>query len=428
MVSSSVGIFQRVLQMGGTLITMPLVLHALGSKGFGIWAAAASLAWMTAMVDFGIGNALLTVVARTAATDEYDETRRQVAGALCISILLGVIEVLFAIVAIPLIAPPAAIGAYRIAAIFLALNIPASLSAPIWSGLQRLYMVWAWEAAQTVLTLGGLFALTRFTTHPLAYVAVTAGGLLAANCGSLCHLFLTHPEVRPSWLLSVSRRLTRELLKKGAPYLVLGLSLTLAVYSDNMIALSMLGADEAARMAVAQRACMTAMSILLVLTQPLWPAFTDAIARGDYAWLRHHVLSASVVVTACAVAGSAVLVAAGRPLLSLWLGGGLTISQGVLWAMAAWIVVPALGRIPDVLLNALGVVWFQVGVALIYSILAFVLKINLAPSLGVAGILVSTGIAYGLTHLPAYVWWVARWMRKCRDATIGEQIILPARP
>jgi O-antigen/teichoic acid export membrane protein len=192
---------------------------------------------------------------------------------------------------------------------------------------------------------------------------------------------------------------------------LLGLTTMLAVHSDNILALSLLGPEAAGQMAVAQRACMTALGLLWVLTQPLWPAFTDAAVRGDDRWLRTHIVRAAVLVTACAVGGAALLVAFGQQLMELWLGGGLAVDQGVFWAMAAWIVVPALGRIPDVLLNALGVVWFQVGVALVYAAFAFVLKLTLAPRLGIAGILLATGISYGCTHLPAYLWWVWRWMR-----------------
>ena len=162
---------------------------------------------------------------------------------------------------------------------------------------------------------------------------------------------------------------------------------------------------------MAQRACMTALGLLWVLTQPLWPAFTDAAARRDWPWLDRHILWGAAIVAACALAGALALVGFGRPLLALWLGPGLTLAPLVLWGMAVWIVIPALGRIPDVLLNGLGVVWFQVRVAVVYSGLAFALKLALAPSLGIAGILAATGISYGCTHLPMYVWWVWRWRR-----------------
>lgn len=409
--SSTVGIVQRVVQILGTLVTMPLVLHALGTDGFGLWGAAASLAWMVATVDFGIGFALLTAVARAIARGDPAEARAEVGAALQLAVLLAALVLALAVPVIRWEAPPAEAPAYMIAAGALALNIPASLAGGIWIGLQRSYIAWAWEAVQTVATVAGLFALTRFTTDVRLYVAVTFGCLLAANLASLGHLFLRHPELRPARLCWTPQRLGG-LLRRGTPYVLLGLATTLAIHADNILALSLLGPQAAGQMAVAQRACMTALGLIWVLTQPLWPAFTDAAMRGDERWLRTHIVRAAVVVVACAVGGSALLVAFGQTLLNLWLGSELTFDQGVFWAMAAWIVVPALGRIPDVLLNALGVVWFQVRVAVVYCALAFALKLTLAPRLGIAGILLATGISYGSTHLPAYLWWVWRWMRR----------------
>jgi O-antigen/teichoic acid export membrane protein len=408
-VSAVVGIAQRVVQIVGTLVTMPLVLHALGTDGFGRWAAAASVAWMVGTVDFGVGFALLTAVAR--AQGNPAAARTEVTAALQLALLLGVAVLVAAVPAIGWQASSAAAPAYLIAAAALALNIPGSLAGSIWTGLQRAYVAWAWEAAQTVATTGGLYALTATTGDVRCYVAMTFGCILAANYASLCHLLLRYPDLRPARLRWTPGPLGA-LLRRGAPYVLLGLATTLAIHSDNILALWLLGPQAAGQMAVAQRACMTALGLLWVLTQPLWPAFTDAAARGDDRWLRAHIVRSAALVAACAIVGAALLVAFGQSLSQLWLGGGLTVGQGVLWAMAAWIVVPALGRVPDVLLNALGVVWFQVAVALVYSALAFALKLALAPRLGVGGILMATGIAYGCTHLPAYLWWVWRWMRR----------------
>jgi O-antigen/teichoic acid export membrane protein len=186
---------------------------------------------------------------------------------------------------------------------------------------------------------------------------------------------------------------------------------TLAINLDSVIALSILGADAASRMAVAQRACLTALGLLWVMTQPLWPAVTDAAMRGDHAWVRRGILGGAIVVTLCAVTGGAILILFGQPLLDVWMGGGMKLGQDVLCAMSAWIVMLSLGRIVDVLLNGLGAVWFQARVAIAFSALAFLLKFQLAPRFGVAGILASTAIAYGLTYVPAYIGWLTRWLR-----------------
>ena len=252
-------------------------------------------------------------------------------------------------------------------------------------------MTSVWEAAQTIATIIGLVALTRLSGDARLYVAVTVGALLAANIGSTAHLLIAHPQLRPSFALAPAGR-GWALIRAGTPYLLLSLSLTLAVNLDSVVALSMLGAGDASRMAIAQRACLSAYGLLWVVTQPLWPAFAHAESRGDMAWVRRHVLGAALLVGACALTGGLILVVLGQRLVALWMGGAMRIGQDVFWAMFAWILILSLVRTVDVLLTGLGAVWFQARTAIACSLLAFALKLALAPVVGVAGILSADGL------------------------------------
>ena len=92
--------------VAGTLIVMPMVLHAVGSEGFGVWAAAASFFWMTVVVDFGVGQALLTNVAQNVARGDIAEIRRQIGAALLVSLVLAFVRTLLAITIIPRVTSP----------------------------------------------------------------------------------------------------------------------------------------------------------------------------------------------------------------------------------------------------------------------------------------------------------------------------------
>lgn len=389
---------------------MPVVLNALGKSSFGIWAAAASLTWMASAIDLGIGNALVTDFSRAFAANKNDDVRRLVTTALWLGAAIAALELAGAFLVIPRLAPPGSSDAYLIAAACMALNVPVSFASSLWAGEQRLYVVWIWEAAQSILTGMTMWMLLHLTNDLRFYVAASAGGVLAMSCASFAHFFIARPELRP-FLALPSFDEVRRLLARGMPYFILGIGLVLASHSDNIIALSILGSDSAAVMAVSQRACMTAFGLLFVLSQPLWPKFANAAVRGEVVWIRTNFWPAAFVISSAAILGSAFIIFFGGRVIDLWLGGSLTVRTEVLWAIGIWIVVPALGRVPDVLLNALGVVWFQVKVAVIYGFLAFGLKIWLAQTWGVSGILAATGIAYAFTHLPAYLWWVYRWMR-----------------
>ena len=409
-VSSVAGALQRLLQIAGTLIVMPLVLHAVGREQFGIWAAAASFAWMTVVVDFGVGQALLTRVARAGARGDVAGMRADFGAALGLSAGLSLLAAVAALALLPSVAASDTRDAYLIAALCLAANAPFGLANAVWAGLQRVHNVFLWEAFQTLFTLIGLFVASRLTTDVRWYVAVTMGGLVLSNMFGAAQLMWRRPDLRPS-LASASWARAKQLLGAGAPFVALSAAAMLWINLDTVLALALLGAEAAAQMGIVQRACFTIYSLMWAITQPLWPAFADAFARHDHAWARRQLLLAVGAVGACVLAGDLVLVLFGPRLVDLWMGGEMRIGQGVFWAMSAWALVLCLGRVIDVLMNGLGAVWFQAAAMAAFGALAFGLKLTVAPDYGVAGLLGATAVAYAATVVPAYLWWTARWLR-----------------
>lgn len=387
---------------------MPLALHALGQEGFGIWAAAASFAWMTTVFDFGVGQALLTRVARAAARGDAAAIRADLGAGLLTAAGLALAAALLALAVIPLAASPATRDAYLIAALCLAFNAPCALGAGVWAGLQRVHVVFAWEAFQTLVTMGAMFAASFVTQDVRWYVAATAGGLLLSNALCLVHLALRRRDLMPAVAWPEWSH-CRALLADGAPFVALAGAAMFWVNLDTIVALARLGPEAAAQMGVAQRACLTIYGMLWAVTQPLWPAFAEATARGDHAWARRSLARAAGVVLTLILAGDAILVLFGPTLVDIWLGGALQMPAGVFWAMAAWALVLGLGRVVDVVLSGVGAIRFQAAAMLAFAMLAFAMKVLVGPHAGVAGILAASPLAFALTAAPAYILWIVRW-------------------
>lgn len=412
-VSAGVGVFQRLVQVGSTLVLIPLLLRALGPAKFGVWGAAASLAWLSGLVDIGTGTALVTLVARSSALDRGEHARRHVAGALSIGCGLAGLMLFAAFVASLLglaIGGRWQIGAgpYLIAAIGLAVNLPLNAGNNVWMALQKGYVSSFWELVQTLLTTAGLIGATVLTTDVRVYVIVVYMGLVLANLGSLVHLFVRHPELRPQGLWMTWPAI-REVAGQGALYFVMALTGGLSFMLDNVLALGLLGPEASARMTIAMRICITAVGALAVMSQPLWPAFADAAERADRRWILKTLVRGSALLAGLTLAGSALLLVYGERLLLWWLRTNLGVGRGLLWAISAWVVAQALVRVPNLLLNGLSVLRFQIVVFSIATALAFALKFALAPYLGVAGILWATTTVVFLIVIPASVWRLFRW-------------------
>ncbi len=421
--AASFGVFQRLVQVASTLLLMPFVLRALGAAHFGVWGAASSLAWLVGLVDIGTGTALVSLVARSMARNEPHEARNQVTGALGVGVCAALVMLAAAFVGWISGVLQGSSAPYLIALVGLALNIPLSSANNVWMALQKGYVSGFWELVQTVLSTAALITAGAFTKDVWVFVALVYAGLVVSNLGSLIHLLWAHPELRPVGL-RVPTAAMREVALSGILFFVLGIATGLSFMLDNVLALQLLGPEAAARMTIAVRICLSALGLIAVISQPLWPAFTEAAHKADRGWIRRTLLRGSALLVGLAAAESLILVIYGEPLLRLWLHANLGIGRALLVAISAWIIVHSLGRVPYLLLNGLSLIPFQIAVLSISTSIALGLKFGLAPLLGVAGILWGTIIPTLLIVIPAGIWRIYTWADESakRDGLASDQL------
>lgn len=406
-IASGFGVSQRLVQVASTLVVMPVLLHALGAERFGVWGAAASLAWMVFLADLGTGSALVTLVARAIALDHPDEARRQIAGALTLGISLGFLSLV--VIAAAWGWQKSSVGtAYLIACAGLAVNLPLNSANNVWMALQEGYFSSFWELMQTVVTTVALIAATFYTQDVRVFVALVYGGLVVSNLGSLIHLYLRHPELRPE-RFPERWSATRDVVSSGLMFFLMGVAGSLTFVLDNVLSLELLGPHASAQMTIAMRICMTGMGMLTAMAQPLWPAFADAAHRADHQWVMHKLAWGMALLTGATVLGSVILLLWGKTLLKLWLHTDLGIGIGLLAAVAVWMLAQALFRVPHNLMNGLLLVRFQTVTFVVSLAAALALKFVLAGPLGVAGILWGTNVTMLLIVMPASMWRIRRW-------------------
>jgi O-antigen/teichoic acid export membrane protein len=418
LLASGAGIFQRIAQLAAALISLPLVLHALGVAGFGVWGAATSLAWLIGILDFGLGAALVSAIPGALAAGPAGETQAQAFVAASLAGGCGVMLLfLLPLVVLAGFAPAHLPGLpFLIAWGCLAVNVPLSAAANIWFGLQKGHVAGGWDFVQNLAVLALLLAGVFSGGGVALLVACVYGGALLANAGSLTHLLLTEPRVRPRWT-GMSRAVWRRILGSGLLLFSLSAVASLAYALDNVLALAWAGPAASAQMAVAMRLCVTAAGFIAVATHALWPAFVEAISLRDFTWVWRSLLRATGAIVALAAGGSALVVAFGGPVLHLWLRTDMRLPPDLFWAMAAWISVLAIPRVAGLLLNAAGVLRAQIAVQAAAAALALAAKYLLAPRFGVAGILAATPLVWAILVCPVYAWLTWRWINVAKQST-----------
>ncbi|OYV61826.1 MAG: hypothetical protein B7Z71_03650 [Acidocella sp. 21-58-7] len=407
--AATTGLVQRGAQILATLITYPLVLHDLGVAGFGVWAAATSLAWLAGNLDFGLGAALISLIPRSMAEADHkgrDYVAAVLIGSCLIAItLLGVVVLAIAFGWLPQFRP-----VFLIAAIALWLSIPLNAGNNIWFGLQKAYVPAGWQLAQTILTLLLVSTGALCQAGVSALTAAIYAPALATSAAILTHAFISYPNLRPSWHLSSTAM--RTVLTQGSQLFAITLAATSAYAFDTLFALHWLGAAAAAQMAIALRICTTASGLLGIITMPFWPGFADALSTNDHAWLTRTLRHGTIGVITLAVFGSFGLFAGGGPILRLWLHHDFQMTPLLLGTMAAWIIVTTAPNIASLFLNAKAILKPQILILISASIISISLKCVFAARFGVPFILAATPLVWLILVIPGYGFLTARCLGK----------------
>lgn len=422
LLTGGVATLARVVQIGTSLITVPLTLKYLGNERFGLWMTISSVLAMAAFADFGVGNGVLNTVAKAFGRDDIDGIRKAVSSGFTILNLIAASLLLLFFSIYHFVSwadffrvdsPQARTEAGPALAVFtvcFALNISMDVVQRVQLGLQQGYRYGLWQlcgsAAGFIGVLGGIWLHVSLSVLVIAI----AGAPVFATALNAVHFFgFVRPDLRPSRGL-VGRDAISEIARLGGLFFVLQIVVAVSFSADNFIIARTLGAVHVPEYSIPQRmfALLTMMSGMLVA--PLWPAYGEAISRGDMAWVRSTLVRTLLVVLAVASTVSAVLLIMSHKLIYWWVGSHIHPPFFLLLGLAIWTVLNCCGDTLASFLNGASVIRFQVVVASIFGAGCLALKIYFIRHFGIEGIPWATILAYGsLTALP-YAVYVPRFV------------------
>jgi O-antigen/teichoic acid export membrane protein len=314
------------------LVTVPLVLRALGEERYGLLITITSSLSMLGLADLGIGNGLISLLANARGRGDIQRVRGLVSSGWYITWLSALVVLACFALTSPLLRWPALLNArgavamaeappaVALALTMLAVGMPLGIVQRVYSAYQEGFLGNAWLAAGSILTILLTWLAARTGAGlPFFVLAALGGGLLVQALASAFEFGWRRPEIRPS-LSSTSVRQCKDLLSHGLLFFIIQIVVIAASASDGIIITHVLGPEAVARYSVASRLFVLAPTLLTTFLGPLWPAYADAITRSDTAWIKKALRRSLVVAVGLATGLGVPAVAAGPWLLKLWVG------------------------------------------------------------------------------------------------------------
>lgn len=403
----------RAIGLLTTLVSVPLTFRYLGAERYGLWMVLISLISVMGFADLGIGNGVMNAISEAHGKENHELAREYVSSGFVLMLAIAAVLAVAGAIVYPfmpwvrlfnvrsgLVASEGA-KAFLVLFCWFVLNIPLGVVTRVQAGLQQGYWSQIVGATGNIVSLLALLLVIELRgSLPWLVFASTFGVILATVLNGWL-LFRAQPWLVPS-VRAFRGSSAHKILKLGLMFFVLQVAVALGYTSDNIVITQVMGAAAVALYAVPQKLFAFIAQLVSMGISPLWPAYGEAIARGDVAWVRRVFWGSMRVTLAITVPVCAVLALAGPWVVRLMVGKSLHVPKSLLVALAIWGVVGAASMPMAMLLNGAGVLKVQAIIAAIASLSNLALSIVLTQRLGVVGVCLGSILTQTFMAFPAY--------------------------
>jgi O-antigen/teichoic acid export membrane protein len=416
--------FAKVISVGTALISIPLTLHYLGTERFGLWMTISSVIAMLGFADLGIGNGLLNAISEANGRDDHAAIRRYISSAFVILSSIALVILLVFSLVYPFVSwesffnvkSPLAMqeSGFAVAVFMLCfvLNIPGGIVQRAQMGLQMGFVANVWQAAGSILGLCAVLLVIHFEMGLPWLVGAMAGGpVMVVFLNGILFFGYIKPGLKPKFCF-VCRDAMKKIAHIGLLFLILQVVVSIAFASDNVVIARMLGAGAVAQYAVPEKMFSVIPMILGMVLAPLWPAYGEALSRGDGQWIRKTLTKSLKLAIVFSLPLASIIVIFGPSIISAWVGHEVVPPFLLLLGLGLWKVFEACGNALAMFLNGTNVVRVQVIVSIVFGVIAISLKILLVGKIGIAGTVWATIIAYFIFVVLPYSFLVPRLLKR----------------
>jgi O-antigen/teichoic acid export membrane protein len=392
-----------------TLLSVRLTVRYLGTERYGLWMTITSFLAMLSFADLGLGNGLLNAISEAHGRNDRDAARKSVSSAFFMLFGVAVLILLACVIAYPFVPWPRVFNvssrlavreagpAMLVFASCFVLNLPLGVVQRVQMGYQKGFASSLWQVAGNLMGLGGLvLAIYLKKGLPWLVLAMSGGPVVAAIFNWIAEFGWSSPRLLPKWSF-FDHTIARKVLVLGMQFFLLQLAGALAFASDNIVVAQVLGSAAVTQYAVPMRLFAVLGSVVALFFAPLWPAYGEAVARGDIDWTKRTLVrSLWLTLLICGLMAT-VLVIFGKTIIHYWVGSEIQPSFLLLLGMGVWALLSGLGTTLATFLNGANLIRFEIACALPMALSAVIAKTILARTIGLPGIIWGLVIAYVVT-------------------------------
>ena len=411
--SAGSSVFQKVITISTGLISIPLTVDYLGVERFGLWMVVTSILALLTFADLGLGNGLVNAIAKSDGENNIQYAKEAISSTffmlLSLSIILCCIyfliypfidwEIIFNVKS--QIAIEEAGPTLTVLIVSFIINMALSIIQKIQLGYQLGYKNNLWLGLGAILSLiGVLVAIDLKLGLPYLVGLMVTGPIIASVLNGM-FLFTEKSYLTPK-ISYFNITVSKKILGVGIVFFFLQLFTVIGGSVDNIIIAQVLGASSVATYAITKKMFL-AIQISQFIIAPLWPAFTESMAKGDYKWAERTLIKILKVSMIMGGLMALPLVIFGQYIIEAWVNVDVIPSMSLLIGFFLFTIFQNYGGSMSVFLNNDNLIKQQLKFVGVSAFSSVFFQIILCINFGIVGIIYGVLFGYLMFYVvPAY--------------------------
>jgi O-antigen/teichoic acid export membrane protein len=381
------------------LIAIPLTLPYLGEERFGVWMILTSFIAIISISDFGIQFGLQNLVASAFGKNETKSIQRYVSNATLVFVIIGASIILISNLAIPNIDVTKIVNVNNktyyneiensalILFIAFGISIPLSIGNVILIAHQKGYIHKNFLIVRNVLAF---ILIVLFAKLQLGLPWLLSGIWLFPISISFIQLiyvfFIKYRQYSPR-LRYISLSGLKHIIRSGSGFFGLQLLSLFANNLDVIIVAQTMNATAVAVYSITSKIFRPIVILVNIIIRPLWPAFTEAKAKNDWAWVKFAFLLSLGIGTVLSVILGLPIYIWGEQIIHYWSKTEIEIPVMLLSGFYMMTIATSIKYPLINFLNGMNRLKTQLIYQAVFTVVGFFLKVWLGKKYGSSGVI-----------------------------------------
>lgn len=401
----SFGALFKVLGMGLSYISLPIVLNYLGEKNYGVWITIFSILSWIYTFDVGVGNGLKIRLTEALSKKNISLAREYISTAYILIFLISLVLLCLGGIGIFSTDLKSVLGVDHLAKgylqqvifitfIFTMTNFVVGLYKQLLFAIHLSAYIALTNILLQLIVITSLLLLDYFFKASLFLVALVYGfaNLVTGIIFSFV-FFRKRMYLFPKFSF-VKRNRVRDIAGIGINFFIIQLTTIVIFTSDNLIITKLLGPEAVTPYSVVYQFFQIFIVFWYIISAPLTPLYTDAYINNDTNWIKNTLknLNKLFIVVVCLVF-FAVLIA--KYLIGLWVGMQLQYPRYIFLFFGFFVLIRIYGDLYMSFLNSIGKLKWQLYLSIFGAVINIPLSLLFVETFefGSSGVILATCIS-----------------------------------